>query len=39
MPLLIIAGTIEGFLTLSAMPVAAKLSIAPLTVILLSAYR
>jgi uncharacterized membrane protein SpoIIM required for sporulation len=38
MPLLVIAGCIEGFVTPSGLPVAAKLAIAPLTGVLLAAY-
>ncbi len=38
MPLLIIAGTIEGFVTPSAAPIPVKLAVAPITAILLGAY-
>ena len=38
MPLLIIAGTIEGFVTPSALPIAVKLAVAPATAVLLAAY-
>ena len=36
--LLVIAGTIEGFVTPSALPIAAKLAVAPLTAVVLAAY-
>jgi uncharacterized membrane protein SpoIIM required for sporulation len=38
MPLLIVAGTIEGFVTPSAAPIPVKLAVAPITAILLGAY-
>ena len=38
MPLLIIAGTIEGFVTPSAAPIPVKLAVAPITAVLLGAY-
>jgi uncharacterized membrane protein SpoIIM required for sporulation len=38
MPLLIIAGTIEGFVTPSGLPIAAKLAVAPATAVVLAAY-
>ena len=38
MPLLVIASTIEGFVTPSALPIWAKLAIAPLTAVVLAAY-
>jgi uncharacterized membrane protein SpoIIM required for sporulation len=38
MPLLMIAGTIEGFVTPSALPIPVKLAVAPATAVLLAAY-
>ena len=38
MPLLIIAGTIEGFVTPSGLPIAVKLAVAPATALVLAAY-
>ena len=38
MPLLIIAGTIEGFVTPSSLPIWVKLCVAPATAVLLAAY-
>jgi uncharacterized membrane protein SpoIIM required for sporulation len=38
MPVLILAGTIEGFVTPSAAPIAAKLAVAPVTGVFLAAY-
>lgn len=38
MPLLVIAGTIEGFVTPSALPISVKLAVAPVTGVLLAAY-
>jgi uncharacterized membrane protein SpoIIM required for sporulation len=38
MPLLIVAGTIEGFVTPSAAPIPVKLLVAPITAVLLGAY-
>jgi uncharacterized membrane protein SpoIIM required for sporulation len=38
MPLLIVAGTIEGFVTPSGLPVAVKLAVAPATGLVLAAY-
>jgi uncharacterized membrane protein SpoIIM required for sporulation len=38
MPLLVVAGTIEGFVTPSDLPVPGKLAVAPVTAVLLAAY-
>jgi uncharacterized membrane protein SpoIIM required for sporulation len=38
MPLLVVAGLIEGFVTPSGLPIAAKLAVAPLTGVLLALY-
>jgi uncharacterized membrane protein SpoIIM required for sporulation len=37
-PLLIVAGTIEGFVTPSALPIPVKLAVAPISAVLLGAY-
>jgi uncharacterized membrane protein SpoIIM required for sporulation len=37
-PLLVVAGTIEGFVTPSSLPIAVKLAVAPISAVLLGAY-
>jgi uncharacterized membrane protein SpoIIM required for sporulation len=38
MPLLVVAGTIEGFVTPSSLPITVKLAVAPISAVLLGAY-